>query len=184
MNRRGSGVVAVLASLLVVGVVRASIPQYLPTESHVTADADGVVGLAVGDVEVLEVRAVRKLQSDGFTPRDIATDEVFVVVRVLITPHGGTLRVVSDLQTADGRTYEAFDVQGFPSPGVAYVGQRVTQTHIFEMPEERLGGAHLMIRGAVSDGVQGIQPVAWFPLDVDVESGILTTEEDVVEPAR
>ncbi|RMB61840.1 hypothetical protein [Tessaracoccus antarcticus] len=183
MNRRVAGVVAVVVSLVVVGVVRSAIPPYLPTQSHVSPDEQSVVDLEVGAIQLLEVRAATRLQGDGSFPDGLGTDATFVTARVRITPHGGTLRVVSDIQSADGRSYEALDVAGLPSPAVVYVGQRVTQTLIFEVPADRLAGAHLVIRGAGDDGVQAIQPVAWFPVEVDVESGSLTIDETIVEPA-
>ncbi|MEO7587799.1 MAG: hypothetical protein ABIS84_07185 [Arachnia sp.] len=184
MSRRAGGVVAVLVSLVVVGIVRSAIPPYLPSDAHVAPDERDVVALEVADIEMLSTGAATRLRSEGPYPADLDTDAVFVVARVRITPHGETLRVVSDLQSADGRTYRALDVASFPSPGVAHVGQRITQTHIFEVPADRLEGAHLMIRGAGDDGVQGIAPVAWFPVDVEVSSGVLAIADTIVEPAR
>lgn len=183
MSRRAAGVLAVLVCLLVVGAVRSAIPSYLPTQSHVVPDERGVVRLEVADVELLEVAAARQVESDGYTPVQLSSEGVFVVARVRITPHGGTLLVNSELQTSDGRIYKALKVGGMSSPGIAYVGQRVIETHVFEIPEPRLAGAHLVVSGAGEDGVQAIQPVAWIGLDVDLEPGVLTAEGTVVEPA-
>lgn len=184
MNRLVSGVATVLVSLLVVGVVRAAIPPYAPDESPVTADGKGVVALEVADIELLDVHAVRRLQSDRDPSRHLETNDVFVVARVRLTPHGGTLGVLSKLHTADGRRYQTLNVTDFPYAGVAYVGQIVTETHIFEVPEDRLAGAQLTIRGVGEEGVQAIKPVAMFPLEVHVDAGTLIPEWTSVEPAR
>ena len=184
MSRRMSGVVAVLVSLLVVGVVRGALPDGLPLHAHVTPDDRGVVVLDAAEVELLGVRAAGAVHSESDPERELVTDGAFVVALVRITPRGGTLQVQSDLESADGRTYEALDVRGFPYPGVVFVGQSVTQAHIFEVPADRVAGAHLMIRGTGGNGVQAIQPVTWFPLDVDVERGTLAVGQTLWEPAR
>ena len=184
MRRRSGGWVAVLVSLIIVGVVRAAVPLYLPQYSYVGPNSDGVVELEEATLEVLDARATDRLQSDKVEGATLSTEEVFVVVRVEVTPHGRTMDVTSELQTSDGRTYMALSVPSFPTDDDVFVGQRATQTHIFEVPSDSFAGSHLSVRGAGADGVQGIQPSAWFPLEVTTVPGTVKTVDNVVEPTR
>lgn len=185
---RRRGLAALAACLLAVGLIRAAIPAYLPDEYTVPARADGVAHGREATVELLDLSTASAIRTaDEWSEEEFrATDgAILLLARVRITAHQGPFLVRAQLRTEDGYSYDALLLSGFPQPGVVHVGMTLTNTLIFEVPEDRLTG-RLAVHGSRSDGLQPVAAVLTFPLsgDLDPNPGEVVVAADVMEPVR
>lgn len=158
--KRISGLLAIVISLLLVGLVRTAVPPFTPSEYDVYPDEAGVGRHENYTVEQRGFWVAEELvHTDVYgNPNQLVTDHVFVVMRARVTPYNKTLLSTTELVTADGHTYAALAPYPFPSLTVSYVGQTTTVNYLFEVPEDKLEGAFVTFTGPRSDGIQPLWP--------------------------
>lgn len=173
MSRVAWGSVAALVvSLVLVGGIRSAIPELLPTEYPVRADSSGVVRSDAATVELTElssattVLSANEYQEDKFTA---APGAILVLARCTLIAHGDTFTTRTQIRTADGFTYDALMIPGFPQPGPVYVGQSLTTTFVYEVPVDKLAGV-IGIHGFRGDGLQPVSSLIVFDLPADLGS--------------
>lgn len=189
VNRtRWAGIRALVLSLLVVGAVRAAIPENLPTEYRVHPDAVGVTRTDEATIEQVSLetasslRSAREFSEEEFTA---APGAVLVIARFRFVAHGNLYSVRTQIRTADGYTFEALPLNGFTQPPLVHVGMSVTTSLIYEVPRDKLDGV-IGIHGVRPDGLQAVSQLVAYPLpdDLDLDPGQVTVPEDVLEPVR
>lgn len=182
------GWLTLLACLLLVGLIRAAVPTDLPAEYNVRPDDQGIVRIEEVSVQLVDVhtasaiRSVSEFSEKTFTA---APGTVLVVSRFRLAAHGGPFSARSQIRTADGFTYSALSLSGFPSPAVVHVGFPLTTTYIFEIPVDKLSGV-IGIHGTRLDGLQPIAPLISYrlPEDLNRSPGEVVVPDDVVEPEQ
>lgn len=184
-GRPWQGWLVLLACLVVAGLIRAAIPDYIPEEYDVVADEAGVASQDEVTVQLLDVElADAVVVPSDWDERRLDTEHVFILARVDITAHRKTFITTAELRTADGRSYSFLDLSGFPGARVAHVGSVHTSTFIFEVPEEDLDGAWVGFHGQRPSGLLPVSPVLRFDLDDPPRHGEVELLPDDVRPAR
>lgn len=182
------GWLILLGCLVVVGLIRAVVPTDIPFEYNVRPDDQGRVRMDEVSVQLLKVQTASAVRSAvEFSEASYAATPgaVLVVAQFHIEAHGGQFAARSQLRTADGFTYGALDLYGFPSPQPVHVGLGVSTTYIFEVPEDKVSGV-IGIHGTRPDGLQPIAPLIVYglPDDLDPNPGEVSVAEAVVEPTQ
>lgn len=182
------GVAALVVSLVLVGGIRSAIPEFLPTEYQVRANSDGVVQTDAATVELKDLSsALGVVSSNEFAEDDFtaAPGTVLVLARFTLVAHRETFSTQTQIRTADGFTYEALPILGFPQPGSVYVGQSLTTTFVYEVPVDKVSGV-IGIHGARGDGLQPVSPLMVFdlPAQLDTPSPEAVVPANLVEPVR
>lgn len=187
MRRAGwAGIMTLVACLVVVGLIRAAVPEELPDEYEVRADDAGVARTDEATVEMsgIETASSIRMNREFSDDRFEATDGTILVLgRFKVTAHRRTFMMSTQIRTADGSIYEELPVHGFPQPGPAHVGVAVTTTFIYEIPRNQMD-AVVGIHGFRQDGLQPVAPVMIFPLPATLEEhpGEVMVEDDLLEP--
>lgn len=187
-RRRWAGIVALAACLLVVGAVRAAVPENLPWEYDVRPDGQGVARTDQATIEQVSleaassIRFAREYSDAEFTASPGA---VLIVARFRFVAHGNLFMVRTQVRTADGFTFDALPLNGFPQPPLVHVGMSVTTSLIYEVPKDKLDGV-IGIHGLRPDGLQPVAALVVYPLTDDLERdpGEVMVPEDVMEPVR
>lgn len=169
--------------LLVVGLIRSLIPEYLPNESPRGPGRDGVASTDLMSAKLLDQTVARTIQiphNSGIAQ----TEEVFIVVRVQTEPLQGRIFPQYRIDASDGRRYHPL-LMNIGSGSVTTrvnAATRSTQSFAFEVPESALEGSRLVIYTATSGQVRPMQPVIEFQLD-DLGEIVdeFTPEPDAVE---
>ncbi|MGV8847324.1 hypothetical protein [Tessaracoccus sp.] len=187
-SARWAAMLPLVVSLLVVGGIRSAIPATLPSEYEVHADAQGVARTKEVTVQQISLetasslRSAREFSDSEFTA---SPGTVLLVGRFTFVAHGNMFTVRSQIRTADGFTFEALPLNGFPQAPLVHVGMAVTTSLIYEVPEDKLDGV-IGIHGVRPDGLQSVAALVAYPVpaDLDMHPGEVTVPEDVVEPVR
>ncbi len=185
---RWAAILPLVASLLVVGGIRSAIPANLPSEYEIHADGQGIARTEEVTVQQISLetasslRSAREFSDVEFTA---SPGTVLLVGRFTFVAHGNVFTVRSQIRTADGFTFDALPLNGFPQPPLVHVGLAVTTSLIFEVPADKLDGV-IGIHGVRPDGLQPVSGLVAYPLpaDLDLHPGELMVPEDVVEPVR
>ncbi len=189
MNRaRWAGIVSLVACLLVVGGVRAAIPDDLPSEYHVRPDGQGIARTDEVTIQQVRLEAASSLRSAReFSDAQFTASPgtVLLVGRFTFIAHGNVFTVRSQIRTTDGYTFDALPLNGFPQAPLVHVGMAVTTSLIYEVPEDKLDGV-IGIHGVRPDGLQPVSALVAYPLpdDLDMQPGELMVPEDVMEPVQ
>lgn len=152
--------------LLVVGLIRSMIPEYLPSESPRGPGRDGVASTDMMSVRLLDQAVTRTI----FMPHSggsAQTENVFIVVRVQIEPLQERIVPLYRIDGGDGRQYNPL-VQNLGSQyntTRVIPATRATQSFAFEVPESALAGAELVVLLPTAGQVQPMQQVIQFQLD-------------------
>lgn len=185
---RRFGWLSLIACLVVVGLIRANIPDELPGEYDVAPDTQGVARIDEATVEVVDIQtasAIRSAEEYSEVLFTASPGTLLVLGRFRIVAHGGVFSARSEIRTADGFRYDALNVIGFPEPGAVHVGLSLTTTYVFEIPADKVDGV-VGIHGSLPAGVQPVIPVIAFALpdDLDESPGEVIVPEDLLEPVR
>ncbi|MEO7587795.1 MAG: hypothetical protein ABIS84_07165 [Arachnia sp.] len=172
---RGSGLVAILVSLLAVGVLRSALPEGIPTEFEVRPDEAGTARAEEVTVQFLGIETATSVRPDGGLSDarfDAAPGTVLVLCRVAMTAHGGPFVVSTQVRTADGYSYEAVYGSGVDRTAIADVGTTVTTTYVYMLPLDKVSG-RIALHGFRPDGLQPVHPtvVQELPSGLDLEPG-------------
>ncbi len=188
MPRRWAGILSLVACLLVVGGVRAVIPEDLPSEHQVRPDGQGIARTDEVTIQQVSLQTASSLRSarEFSDAQFIASPgTVLLVGRFTFVAHGTMFTVRTQIRTADGYTFDALPLNGFPQPPLVHVGMAVTTSLIYEVPEDKLDGV-IGIHGARPDGLQPVSALVVYPLpgDLDMQPGEVLVPEDVMEPVK
>lgn len=179
-RHRWRGILVLLISLLLVGAVRALIPDEPPVEYAVQADGSEQVRIHGVDVQLVDLQVASSVISgEEFSEArfDASAGAVLVLGRFTMTAHGGPFEPRAELRTPDGYSYEALGLYGFQPVLEVAVGTTVTTTLFFEVPADKVSGV-IGVHGARPDGLQGVFPVVTF----DLADGLGTTAGPVQVP--
>lgn len=186
MNRLA--LLVLIACLVVVGLIRASIPDALPTEYTVVPGDDGIARIDAATVELIDVQTARSVRlDDEFNEQEFTASPgtVLVVGRFRLVAHGRMFLARSEIRSSDGFIYDALSVNSFPRPGAVHVGLSLTTSYIFEVPVEHLGGG-IGIHGSAPVGLQPVMPLMVFPLpdDLNDNPGEILVLKELMEPIQ
>lgn len=175
MSGRGRGLVAILVSLLAVGVLRSALPDGIPTEFEVRPDEAGIARAEEVTIQFLGIETATSVRPDGGfgdARLDAAPGTLLVLCRVAMTAHGGPFVVSTQVRTTDGYSYEAVYGSGVDRTSIADVGTTVTTTYVYVLPLDKVSGS-IAIHGLRPDGLQPVYPtfVQELPSGLDLEPG-------------
>lgn len=179
-----SGVLVLLACLLVAGLIGAATPTQLPSARPVVPDSDGVARTARLDAELLEVTQTAAIVSEMDTQYD--TREAFMVVTYWAQPHRDITIMRPSLVTRDGTRYSPYSRVDIVPHASAVVGQAVRAMVAFELPADLIAGAQVEIVALQRDGISGVvdTPTFAFPDPVPISSEPVSMLPVVTEAGR
>lgn len=184
--RRRSAWWFLLACLVVAGLIRAAIPNYIPEYYDVRPDDDGVAATKEITVQLLdfEISDTVLATSEFDTETEFTTEHVFVVVHVVLTPHEKTFFPTVEVRTRDGYSYEHIEISGIPVTRQAYVGATYTGAFVVEIPADKVDGASLTFRGLRPTGLLPVNPLVRFDIPEIEQADRAFVSPVVVGPAR
>lgn len=171
---------AVIAALVIVGVIRGATPEETTIEHLVPAEAEGSTQLGDDFFTVMSLTYATKVRGSFDYNEVYESSDVLVVAHVKVTQHGTYDSVLAEVRSSDDLRYEPIEPPGIYASAAYYSALTTEMTYVFELPKDKVPGANFILGLAPTSGLAPVLPAIKYPVpELEISDDLVIIPDSV-----